>query len=103
MLKSGDVVLALVHFTDSVDLKRRPAVVLFEEDGNIVVAGVTSNTDRKGIPLTKKEGALVESVIRPNYIFTISPIMISKTLFSLSPLKKKKLHETLLQRLENLS
>jgi mRNA interferase MazF len=41
--KPGDVIIASVQFTDTAEVKVRPAVVLFEEYGNVVVAGVTSN------------------------------------------------------------
>lgn len=73
--KTGDVILAQAQFTDTFEIKTRPAVVLFEEYGNIVVAGVTSNTEMEGIPLTRKEGAVKDSVIKINYIFTISDKM----------------------------
>lgn len=39
----GDVVLAEVPFTDYPQGKLRPALVLFEEFDNVVVAGITSN------------------------------------------------------------
>ncbi len=58
MYRSGDVVLAQVQFTDTFETKTRPAVVLFEELGNIIVVGVTSNISMKGIALTKKEGTV---------------------------------------------
>ena len=64
MLKSGDVILAKVQFTDTFEVKIRPAVVLFEEFDNVVVAGITSNLKMEGIPLTKKEGAVKDSVIK---------------------------------------
>ncbi len=70
------------------EVKTRPAVVLFEELGNVVIAGITSNLKMKGIPLTKSEGAIKESVIKLNYIFTISQEMVSKVLFHLSNEKK---------------
>lgn len=38
-------------------------VVLFEDFGNVVIAGMTSNTSMKGITLTKKDGAIKDSVI----------------------------------------
>lgn len=53
MPKAGDLIVATVQFTDTADVKTRPAVVLFEEFGNLVIAGVTSNLKVKGIPLTK--------------------------------------------------
>lgn len=82
--------------------KKRPALVLFEEFNNVVVAGITSNPEMKGIPLTKKEGAVKNSVIKLNYIFTVSTMMIEKTLFSLSKAKKKNVFEELVKRLKNL-
>ena len=100
MLKLGDVVLAQVQFTDTFEVKKRPAVVLFEEYGNIVVMGITSNTAMKGISLSKKEGAMQESVIKLNYIFTISENMIVKKLFSLSVEKKKILVGEVVRRLQ---
>ena len=89
MHKTGDVILAQVQFTDTFEIKIRPAVVLFEELGNIVVAGVTSNIKMNGIQLSKKEGAIKDSVIKTNYIFTISNSMVKKQLFSLTKEKKE--------------
>jgi mRNA interferase MazF len=102
MFEPGDVILAFVPFSDSTQAKQRPAVVLFEELGNIVVAGITSNPKMKGIPLTVKEGAVVDSVIKTNYIFTVSREMVAKRLFSLSGEKKKALHGALAARLKPL-
>ena len=90
MPRFGDVILAEVQFVDTFEVKARPAVVLFEEFGNVVVAGVTSNLKMKGISLTKKEGAIKDSVIKLNYVFTISDKMIKKMLFSI-PQEKRKL------------
>ena len=103
MPEAGDMVLAQVQFTDTFEVKKRPALVLFEEQGNIVVAGITSNQKRKGILLTKKEGAIKESIIRLNYIFTLSSFMIEKKLFTLSPQKKKKVFTALMERFSGLS
>ena len=102
MLKPGDVVLANVQFTDTFEVKKRPAVVLFEELDNVVVAGITSNVQMIGIPLTKKEGAIKESIIKLNYIFTISKLMIEKNLFSLSQEKKKQVYDGFLKRCSGL-
>jgi mRNA interferase MazF len=99
MPKPGDVILTTVQFTDTDDVKVRPAVVLFEELGNIVVAGVTSNLKMKGIPLTKSEGAIKDSVIKLNYIFTISNEMASKVLFQLSTQKTRLIFDELTKRL----
>lgn len=102
MPKAGDVVLANIQFTDTFEIKKRPALVLFEEFDNVVVAGITSNLEMKGISLTKKEGAMKESVIKLNYIFTVSKLMIEKRLFSLSNEKKKEVYEELVNKLKAL-
>ena len=103
VFKAGDVILAKVQYTDTFEVKTRPSLVLFEEFDNIVVAGITSNRSMKGIPLTKKEGAVKDSVIKLNYIFTISKAMIEKTLFPLSKDKKKIVFNGLVDKLKELS
>ena len=102
MIKPGDVILTSVQFADSSEIKTRPAVVLFEELGNVIIAGVTSNLKMKGIPLTKSDGAIKDSVIKLNYIFTVSEEMISKVLFHLSKEKKKLVFDALYERLSRL-
>lgn len=102
MFRPGDVVLASIQFTDTSEIKKRPALVLFEEFDNVVVAGVTSNLQMKGISLTKKEGAVKDSIIKLNYIFTISRAMVEKTLFSLSAEKKKEVFDALVGKLKAL-
>lgn len=56
------------------------------------MAGITSNLSMKGIPVTKKERAVKDSIINLNYIFTVSvsmiDIMIDMVLFSLYAEKK---------------
>ncbi len=102
MLKSGDVVIASVQFTDTREVKIRPAVVLFEELGNVIIAGITSNTKMKGIPLLRNEGAIKDSVIKLNYIFTVSEEMISKVIFRLSKEKRHLVFDELSKRLGGL-
>jgi len=99
MFKFGDVVLTQIQFVDTLEIKTRPAVILFEEEGNVVVAGITSNINMRGVPLTKKEGAVKDSVVKLNYIFTISEKMIKKHLFSLSEQKKKLIVSELMKKL----
>jgi len=99
MLNSGDVILTTVQFTDTFEIKKRPALVLFEEYDNVVVAGITSNLKMEGVPLTKKEGAIKNSVIKLNYIFTISNAMVEKRLFSISKEKRTIVFKELLKKL----
>jgi mRNA interferase MazF len=100
--KSGDIILTKIQFADSFEIKRRPALVLFKEFSNIVVAGITSNTDMKGIILTKKEGAVTDSVIKLNYIFTISNVMVEKILFNLSEIKRRIVYNDLVDKCKQL-
>jgi mRNA interferase MazF len=102
MFNSGDVILAQVQFTDTFEIKTRPAVVLFEDMGNVVIAGITSNAKMKGIVLTKKDGAIKNSVIKTNYIFTVSEAAIKKKLFELSKNKKSELYKDLENKISGL-
>lgn len=99
MYKFGEIILAEVQYTDTFEVKTRPALVLFEESGNVVVAGITTNTDMKGVSLLKKEGAIKDSIIKLNYIFTISEKMIKKVLFSISNEKKQIVKSELIKRI----
>ncbi len=101
MHRLGEVVLAQIQFTDTFEVKKRPALILFEEFGNVVVAGITSNTEMRGVPLTMQEGAMKDSIIKLNYIFTISEKMIEKVLFVLSSEKKKFVASQLIGKLQN--
>lgn len=103
MLKSGDVILAKVQFADTFEIKKRPALVLFEELDNVVVAGITSNLKMRGISLSKKDGAIKESIIKLNYLFTMSRAMVSKVLFHLTQEKKHKVFKELVGRLDRLN
>jgi len=100
MPKFGDIVLTKVQFTDTFEVKKRPALVLFEEYGNVVIAGITSNLKMKGIPLSKKEGAVKDSVIKLNYIFTVSEKMIQNTLFHITDEKKKIIAAEFIKKLK---
>jgi mRNA interferase MazF len=91
-----------VQFTDSNESKVRPALLLFEELGNFVIAGITTNLQMKGIPISVKEGAAQESVLKLNYIFTITEEAILKTLFQLSKAKKQLVFEELTKKLGKL-
>jgi len=103
MPKAGDVILTKIQFTDTFEIKKRPALVLFEEFDNIIVAGITSNLDMEGIKITKKEGAIKDSIIKLNYVFTISKKMIEKELFSLTKEKRKMVFDNLVTKLKTLT
>ncbi|MHA1611617.1 MAG: type II toxin-antitoxin system PemK/MazF family toxin [Promethearchaeota archaeon] len=101
-IKCGDVILATIQFTDTLETKTRPAVVLFKEYDNVIIAGITSNLHMKGIPLSVEEGAIKPSIIKLNYIFTISEVMIKRKLFSLRKDKKNQIYYGLISKLVGL-
>jgi mRNA interferase MazF len=57
---------------------------LFEELGNVVIVGITTNLKMKGISLSKSEGTIKDNAIKINYIFMISNEMVSKIVIHLS-------------------
>ena len=57
----------------------------------MVIAGITSNVKMKGIFLPKSEGLIVDSVLKLNYIFTISRNRVKKKLTHLSETKKEEI------------
>jgi len=99
MHRFGEIILASVQFADTFEIKKRPALVLFEEQNNIVVTGITSNLEMKGVSLTKKEGAFKDSIIKLNYIFTISEKMVDRVLFSVSREKRNLIKGELLKKI----
>ncbi len=63
--------------------------------------GITSNPKMEGIPLTKNKGTIKDSIIKINYIFTISEKMIERKLFSISNEKRELVKKELTKRLNN--
>lgn len=96
----GDIIITKVQFSDTFEIKKRPALVLFEEYGNIICAVITSNPHMQGIKILKEEGLIVDSVIKINYIFTVSERMIEKFLFKISNVKKEIIKKELFKRLD---
>ena len=96
----GDVVLVEVPFVSGEGVKLRPAVVLVEEKDNIVIAGMTSNLKMQGVFIPKEEGLVVDSVIKLNYIFTVSKQRIRKKLTHLSFEKKLEICRELGNRMD---
>jgi hypothetical protein len=81
-MNPGDIILATIQFTDTFEVKTRPAFVLWVDRQNITIAGLTSNTVRAGVPYTKKDGAFLDSVIRLDYVFTIDASLVQRKITS---------------------
>lgn len=97
--KLGDVVFAEARFIDLYESKMRPAFVLFEAHGNVVMAAITTNKSVDGVSLSKSEGAAEDSVIKTNYIFTVDHSEIRKTFFTASESKKREVCADLARRM----
>ncbi len=91
-----------IQFTDTFETKIRPAVILFKEFDNYILAGITSNLHMQGVPLSVEEGAIKPSIIKLNYIFTVSDVMIKRKLFSLDKNKKSQIYHALISKLAGL-
>ena len=61
------------------------------------------STSMDGIPFLKSDGAVKDSVIKLNYIFTVSENMISKIIMRLSSEKQKEIYGGILKKLRNLN
>jgi mRNA interferase MazF len=96
----GEIILAEVQYTDTFEVKKRPALVLFQEYGNIVVAGITSNLEMKGILIKKEEGLPKDSIIKLNYLFTISERAVERVIAILSEQKKRKIKEEFIKKIQ---
>jgi len=99
-LRFGDIVLIEVPFVEKEKNKLRPALVLFEEFGNVIIAGITSNLRMEGIYLPKEEGLITDSILKLNYIFTVSKTKIKRKLTHLSKDKKKEVCRELANKLK---
>ena len=102
MYSSGDIVITFVPFTDSNNLKKRPALILYKDYNNYIVSGITSNLNMKGIILTKQDGLIKDSVLKTNYIFTIPKTFILKKITKLNKSKRKIIYDEILKNLNNL-
>ncbi len=69
--KAGEVVLVNFTFIDNSESKIHPALIVFSDFNDIVLIGITSNLQMKGILLPKKDGLFKDSRLKLNYIFTM--------------------------------
>jgi len=90
MYRQGEILIIPVPFTDLTSQKRRPVLVLSNNDYNsvfndVIVAAITSNVDDKPyiVPLANEDLAsgtlVVNSCIRADKIYTLSQNIIIKS------------------------
>ncbi|MFH1649749.1 MAG: hypothetical protein ABIA93_04325 [Candidatus Woesearchaeota archaeon] len=87
-----------MKFVETDSYKRRPALVLYQEHRNLVVAGITSNLLMEGISLTREEGFQFDSVLKLNYIMTVVSTSALQ-IFRLSMGKQEFVRDAIVSRL----
>ena len=90
-MKTGDVVLIAFPFTNSVGVKKRPALVIFDsKDGDLILARITSKKYQTNFDIEvsdwKSAGLLSESTIRLHKLATLEASMVATVLGKLSTL-----------------
>ena len=93
MYKQGEIVLIPVSFTDLSATKRRPVLIISNDNYNkttndLIVVEITSNLTPRAISLTNKDltnGQLpISSVIRYDKIYTLDQKIVIKSLGTVS-------------------
>jgi|SRR5665648_194600 len=99
----GDVVVIPFPFSDLSNSKRRPALIVADLDGgDVILCQITSvaKNDRYSIPLTTSDfdnGKLkVESMIRPNRLFTADKSIVEYKAGTLTKEKVKLIEQILI-------
>ncbi len=100
----GDVVLiATENGKGNINkIRKRPAFILYANDDTLIACGVSRSKQHKGIELTSKDGAVKRCKIFLHHMFTISPNLVIKKLFSVKGSKKKEIYTKLKQKIQVL-
>ena len=90
MFKKGDIVVIPVPFTDNATVKKRPAVVLFNNFGDVLVAQITSkvysdNLSFKLMPADVSVALPKQSYVRIYKLFVMQEYLIEKKVSELFP------------------
>jgi len=102
--KKGDIVLVKFPFTNLINYKKRPVLIIKDENslGDIVCFQITSNYNQSNIIKIEKEhlssSLKIDSYIKYDKCFTLSSDIIEKKLSSIS----KELLETLKDKFCNM-
>jgi len=98
----GDVVLIATDNSKNKKILKRPAFIIYTNDDSLIACGVSRSKQYKGIEITKKEGATVNCQIFLKFMFTISPDIVIKKLFTVTGSKKKEIYKKLKQKIQLL-
>ena len=100
MYSKGDIIIINFPFSDLINAKKRPMVVLAEKGEDIIGCAVTSNPHSEGIPIENfEEGNLpLKSKIKYWQIHTFLKDLAIKKVASVS----KSTHKELLKKINDL-
>jgi mRNA interferase MazF len=100
MFSKGDIVIVKFPFSDLINAKKRPMIVLAERGNDILGCAVTSNPASEGVPISSfAEGNLpFESKIKYWQIITFEKGVIIKKVAKIST----KTHKELLVKINEL-
>jgi mRNA interferase MazF len=102
----GKIVLIPFPFTDLTSTKLRPALVLYENEKDVVVAFISSRIEKTGPtdividkthPEFKQTGLKVESVLKIDKIATLSKELIIGEIGEVGPKVKKEINDKILK------
>lgn len=108
MLKQRDIILIPIPFTDLTSQKKRPAVIISNNNYNethedVVVVALTSNVESRDFTITLtsddlEDGTLkVTSMIRADKIYSLNKSIILKTFGRIKPDILSKIKDSLLK------
>ena len=94
-LKFGDIVLLRFPFTDGINFKKRPALVIHDsKDGDVIVCRITSQMYKSKYDVIiedwKESGLKLPSIIRAHKIATLDKEMVEKLMGGLNESTSKK-------------
>ena len=99
MYSKGDIIIINFPFSDLMNAKKRPMLVLAEKGEGIIGCAITSNPESEGIDLSFEEGSLpLKSKIKSWQIHTFLKAMAVKKVGKLS----RKTHRELLSKISEL-
>lgn len=99
MYSKGDVIIINFPFSDMINAKKRPMLVLAEKGEDIIGCAITSNPDSEGIQIEFEQGSLpLKSKIKYWQIHTFLKGMAIGRVARIS----KKTHKDLLNKINDL-
>ncbi|MBI3034651.1 type II toxin-antitoxin system PemK/MazF family toxin [Candidatus Woesearchaeota archaeon] len=99
MYSKGDVIVINFPFSDLINAKKRPMLVLAEKGEDIIGCAITSNPESDGIAIEFEEGSLpLKSKIKYWQIHTFLKGMATRKVARIS----RKTHNELLRKINEL-